>query len=231
VKRSLQYGYVPRGLSIAFRVSLVLVVACAMSSIALAEPRTTLADGASGKIEFSTYTPASQRPLITRTYLQQPATVISAILSLPADSAFEREGRVPAVILMHGTGGVSEEREHAWAKRFNSWGIAALIVDSFTGRGIKPPIYAGTPGFTHFVAHLTDAYLALKLLATHPRIDGTRVAVMGFSRGGEVAVNAPYERFRNGAIGQDPAPCAGSTPGRRWRRPKRTRRGLQNAGI
>lgn len=44
-----------------------LVAACASSPIAQAEPRTTLSDGAVGKIEFWTYTPASQRPLITRT--------------------------------------------------------------------------------------------------------------------------------------------------------------------
>ena len=154
MNRSRQCVRVLCGLPFARMAGLALMAAGAMSSVALAEPRTTLADGAVGTIEFSTYTPASQRPLITRTYLQQPAAVISAILSLPADSTFEREGTVPAVILMHGTGGVSDAREHGWAKRFNSWGMAALVVDSFTGRGIKPPIYAGTPAFTHFVAHL-----------------------------------------------------------------------------
>jgi len=178
-----------------------------------AEPRITLADGATGTIEFRSYTPASQAPLITRAYLTGPPVVVSGTLSLPKTaSALERDGKIPAVILAHGVGGISDEREGAWARRFNSWGIAAFVVDSFAGRGLRPPIYADRPGFTHFVAHLLDAYLALQLVGTHPRIDGARVAVMGFSRGGEVAVNAPFERFREGALGAAPDRFAAYIP-------------------
>jgi dienelactone hydrolase len=167
---------------------------------AQAEPRETLADGLVGRIELKSYTPASQRPLITRSFLADPPVVIHGELSLPATSALQRGGRFPAVILAHGTGGVSQEREHAWAKRFNSWGIAAFILDSYAGRGIKAPIYSTSPRFTHFAAHLLDAYRALQLLSTHPKIDASRIALMGFSRGGEVAVNAVFERFRAGAL-------------------------------
>lgn len=177
-------------------------VLLAMTAAAHAEPRITLADGMTGKIEFRTYTPASQNPLLTRAYLSGPPSVVSGTLSLPKPGgARERDGTVPAVVLAHGSGGISDERELAWAKRFASWGVAAFVVDSYTGRGLKPPVYADSPGYTHFVAHLLDAYLALQLLGTHPRIDGSRVAVMGFSRGGEVAVNSIFERFRAGALG------------------------------
>jgi dienelactone hydrolase len=183
-----------------------------MSSVVQAEPRTTLSDGAVGKIDFRTYTPTSQRPLLTRSYRNEATTVVSGALSLPTEATLEREGKSPAVILAHGTGGVSDEREYAWAKRLNSWGIAAFVVDSYTGRGIKPPIYADSPRFTHFVAHLVDAYLALQLVSTHPRIDGSRVAVMGFSRGGEVAVNAVFDSFRAGAVGNAPHRFAAYIP-------------------
>ena len=195
-----------------WRAAAVLLGVCAASAIARAEPWTTLSDNAVGRIEFRTYTPASQRPLITRSYLNEPTTVISGVLSLPTKLTFQREGKSPAVILAHGTGGVSNEREHAWAKRLNSWGIAAFIVDSYTGRGINPPIYSDNPRFTHVAAHLVDAYLALQLVSTHPKIDGTRVAVMGFSRGGEVAVNAVFERFRAGALGVAPNRFAAYIP-------------------
>ena len=57
-----------------------------------------------------------------------------------------------------------------------------------------------------------DAYLALQLLATHPQIDGARVAVMGFSRGGELAVNAIFEPFRAGALGGAPHRFAAYVP-------------------
>jgi dienelactone hydrolase len=187
-------------------------VLIAVSAMGRAEPLTTLSDGAIGHIEFQTYTPASQRPLITRSYLGDPATVISGVLTLPTNSPLQREGKSPAVILAHGTGGVSDGREHAWAKRLNSWGIAAFVVDSYTGRGIKPPIYADSPRFPHVAAHLVDAYLALQLISTHPRIDANRVAVMGFSRGGELAVNAVFERFRFGAIGAAPNRFAAYIP-------------------
>jgi dienelactone hydrolase len=190
-----------------------LAAACALATAAHAEPRTTLADGATGKIEFRTYTPASQTPLLTRAYLSGPPAVVSGTLSLPkAGGPLERDGKSPAVILVHGVGGVSDEREFAWARRFNSWGIAAFVVDSYTGRGLKPPVYSNSPGATHVVAHLLDAYLALQLVGTHPRVDGTRVAIMGGSRGGEVAVNAIFERFREGALGNAPNRFAAYIP-------------------
>ena len=44
-------------------------------------------------------------------------------------------GRLPAVILQHGSGGATSGHE-LWAKTFNEMGVASFLVDSFSGRGI-----------------------------------------------------------------------------------------------
>lgn len=151
-------------------------------------------------LTFASFTPVSERPLLTRTYDPQPVT-ISGTLSLPMlASPYRRNGKLPAVILMHGTGGIMSDREPAWARRFNDWGIAAFYVDSFTARGIRPPLYAGAPHFVASAAHIVDAYRALETLAHDPRIDKDRVVVMGFSRGGEVTLSAMFDRFRRGSL-------------------------------
>jgi dienelactone hydrolase len=43
----------------------------------------------------------------------------------------------PAMILMHGCGGITEKIEDAWAKRLVSWGYVALELDSFGPLGEK----------------------------------------------------------------------------------------------
>jgi dienelactone hydrolase len=127
--------------------------------------------------------------------------MISGTLSLPTQkSQFEHAGKVPAVVLMHGTGGIMRDREPAWAQRLNGLGIAAFYVDSFSGRGVKAPNYAGSANFIATVAHVVDAYQALLVLAHHPGIDASRVVVMGFSRGGEVALTSMFDRFRLGSL-------------------------------
>src|SRR6266849_566204 len=60
----------------------------------------------------------------------KPAT-IAGELRLPQGAS----GRLPAVILMHGSGGPGP-REEFWAKIFNEMGIASFRVDSFSGRGL-----------------------------------------------------------------------------------------------
>jgi hypothetical protein len=41
-----------------------------------------------------------------------------------------------------------------------------------------------------------DAYRPLAVLGRHPRIDAERIAVMGFSKGGSVALHSGIRRFQ-----------------------------------
>lgn len=103
---------------------------------------------------------------------------------------------VPAVIILHGSSGVNPG-ERVWAQRMNALGYASFVVNSFTGRGIRNTEKDQTQ--LSMTADIADAYAALRLLATDPRIDKGRIAVMGFSRGGIAALYSSLEPFRQAA--------------------------------
>jgi dienelactone hydrolase len=147
-------------------------------------PVVSLADGRDGTIFFASSTPTDLDQYLGTT--KAPEAVVSGVLRFPAGTE-----RVPAVVLSHSAGGVARDRDLAWANRFTSTGMAVFVVDSFTLRDVKG--FANQPSFAASVA---DVYAALRLLVTHPRIDPTRVALMGFSRGGTVALTAALEPVR-----------------------------------
>lgn len=160
---------------------------------ASADPVASLADGRTGRIEFSSVTPSGPTELVRRSY---PATetTVAGTLGLPPAS----NGRTPAMVISHGSGGILPGREDAWAARLNALGIATFVVDSFTPRGLQSTSRDQSRLST--MANLADALAALRLLATHPAIDPARIGVMGFSRGGQVALYSALEPLRRGMI-------------------------------
>lgn len=101
--------------------------------------------------------------------------------------------RLPVVILVHGSGGLSAAADR-WAQDLNTVGVATFILDSFSGRGIVSTI--NDQSQLDSLAMMLDAYRALEMLAGHPRVDPDRIAVMGFSKGAVAAVYSSNERFR-----------------------------------
>ena len=108
-------------------------------------------------------------------------------------------GRRPAVVMLHGGGGVSDNQK-TWASGLRKIGIATFIVDSNSGRGcrkIEKTISLCKNAYLHQgLGHIPDAYRALGLLSTHPRIDPNRIGLMGFSVGGKAALYASVKRFQ-----------------------------------
>ena len=102
--------------------------------------------------------------------------------------------RLPVVVLLHGSGGISGYVTD-WEQDLDSMGVATFVIDSFTARGIVNTNYDQAQ--LGRLAMIVDAYRALDLLAKHPRIDPTRIALMGFSRGGQAALYASLKRFRS----------------------------------
>jgi dienelactone hydrolase len=101
-------------------------------------------------------------------------------------------GKGPAVIMLHGSAGINGGSE-LWAREFAQMGVSTLMVDSFSGRGIVSTLDDQSQlGRLNMVI---DAYRAIDKIKTHPRVDASRIALMGFSRGGQAALLASMERF------------------------------------
>jgi dienelactone hydrolase len=101
-------------------------------------------------------------------------------------------GRLPVVVLMHGSSGVGATME-AWVHQFNAMGISTFVIDGFTGRGLTA--VGPNQALLGRLNLIVDIYRALDILAKHPRVDPERIVLMGFSRGGQAALYASLDRF------------------------------------
>jgi dienelactone hydrolase len=104
----------------------------------------------------------------------------------------QRAGKLPVVVLIHGSGGMGPNIE-AWSRLFNAMGASTFAIDGFTGRGlVSTSSNQAQLGRLNFIL---DIYGALAILAKHPRVDPERIVLMGFSRGGQAALYASLARF------------------------------------
>ena len=154
----------------------------------------TLAKGQQkGRIKFESV------PLITLNQFLKGETnkksvKISGKLIFPKK---ESTGSLPAVVLLHGSGGPRIGVKY-WSKVLQKIGIVTFIVDSNSARGCPLDSKSRCKNYAEHqgMGNIIDAYRALELLSTHPQIDPNRIALMGFSVGGKATLYASVKRFQ-----------------------------------
>ena len=120
---------------------------------------------------------------------------IPALLLMPEKAT----GKVPAMVLIHGIGGLyfRDGRKRGYfdyAEALAKNGVAVLVVDTHGGRGFGVMSNSASNAISVYT-FVADAYAALDMLRTHPGINGERIGVIGFSKGGATSLLATDERF------------------------------------
>jgi dienelactone hydrolase len=152
------------------------------------------------KLEDVFKKPAMQDPVISGLFSGQQALEYTAgkmadVVAMPIPRSFYNQNinldaalfmpqgtdKVPVIIILHGAGGL-HQHEVDYAKTFLNMGIATLLIDSYTKRGVNDT--HGDDGQITPRSMALDAATALSFLSMQPRIDMSRVGVMGFDKGG-----------------------------------------------
>ena len=126
-----------------------------------------------------------------------PAVTLHAQLFIPTSA----KKPCPVVIILPGSGGVSPAML-VHAEKLTDAGIAAFVVDPFTGRGVEDTI-AVQQQFS-FASSTWDVFAAMKVLNRLPEIDAQRIGAMGYSRGGTAVIQAAMATLATPALGDLP---------------------------
>jgi dienelactone hydrolase len=170
------------------RLRLFVMIAATALGTAIANGQAP--EARSNQVTFQSASYADLRRLLSR---EAPV----ATVTVPATLSFpdEARDRYPAVVVVHTIAGYLEANEGRYAAELRKAGYATLTYDSFAARGTTGVALSRSgPGF--WPTAVADACAALRLLAGHPKIDAGRIAIVGFSYGGEVAHLAAFEQLR-----------------------------------
>lgn len=103
------------------------------------------------------------------------------------------EDGYPAVLFVHGAGG-PQLHHQTWLDLFSELGMVTAYANHFSPRG------KGSAVGSHIqltgAAMTADAFHILNALAADPRIDASRIAIMGASKGGGVTLYSSWQRLQ-----------------------------------
>ena len=172
--------------------SKLLAGICAVSlALWLIPAQSQTVDSMPGRMELHTFqskTLAGDDFLLNTAGAGKPVT-LAGELRLPQGAS----AKWPVLVLVHGSGGLAGGTD-LWVHHLNQAGIAAFVLDAFTGRGIVSTVADQTQ--LNSLAMMVDAYRALDLLAKHPRIDSKKISVIGFSKGAVASMFSASTRFK-----------------------------------
>jgi dienelactone hydrolase len=127
----------------------------------------------------------------------------------------------PAVVMMHGCSGLLGGNGRffpiyrAWARALLAQGYVVLVVDSATSRGFGQTCSESEARRTMWLNRSRDAYAALQYLQAQPFVKADRIALMGWSQGGGIALFAVSDKSigRPAGLANDFAAAVSFYPG------------------
>jgi len=108
-------------------------------------------------------------------------------------------GPFPAVVMLHGCSGLltpgGKIRSNAifWAQHLREHGYIALLVDSFTSRGIDE-VCTGRHQLSAVRARADDARGALQFVRQRDDVQADRVGLIGWSNGGAAVLSVMFDK-------------------------------------
>jgi dienelactone hydrolase len=189
-----------------FKKLIVLVLSIPAIGSAYAQSE-SLSDGRSGRIEFQSINVPDMWQFARKNTSNTRAQTVWGDLLMPKTIS----GKVPALVIMHGSAGVEPWATDLWAAKLNPAGAAVFVVDSYKPRGVQETNTNQLGEQVTMPSQTADALNALRMLATHPKINSNRIYVIGMSRGGNPAFYSAWPIYQ-AAVNTNGAKFAGHIP-------------------
>lgn len=189
---------------------LIAILGVSIFVVSCQEPNAEVAPAphkitASARLATDAIAVATNDTVYNVTFQNAKGLTLTAKLYVPALQPGEQ---IPAMVVMHGCGGMWSNDNVAankmktnfneWAADFTTKKIASLFIDSYTNRlenGQPIVEFCGRTPLNDSICspayeRTYDAYAGLAYLRTLPYVQGSRIGLMGFSHGGSTTMAA-----------------------------------------